>query len=124
MTEILVIDDSQEFLFIINSLLEFHNVKVDSASNPILAIEKIQEKKYSLIILDYIMDEMDGLEVAQKVRENVDYLGVPIIFLTTKNLNSSELMLVNKMKLNYIQKPVMPSDLVKRVLDSIGRGQK
>jgi len=67
---------------------------------------------------------MDGLEVAQKVRENVDYLGVPIIFLTTKNLNSSELMLVNKMKLNYIQKPVMPSDLVKRVLDSIGRGQK
>ena len=50
--KILVVDDSPEFNFLLNSLLKFHKVEVDASSEPFEALEKAKENAYQLIITD------------------------------------------------------------------------
>jgi len=114
--KILVVDDSEEFIFLLSSLLKFHKIEVDAESNPIIAFDKTQATDYALIISDYMMDEMDGLTLCRKIiKDGKDFNG-SIILLTAKNLDETEVSQVNELGLTYIRKPIMPNELHKKVL--------
>lgn len=105
---ILIVDDYNTMLRIINNLLKqlgFSNV--DEASDGTAAFEKVQQKDYGLIISDWNMEPMSGIELLKQIRasEGKSYQKVPFIMITaeskTENVIAAKQAGVN----NYIVKP-------------------
>uniref|UniRef100_UPI00404769AC HD domain-containing phosphohydrolase n=1 Tax=Aliarcobacter sp. TaxID=2321116 RepID=UPI00404769AC len=78
--KILSIDDNKTNLLIIESYAKALDLKIESFLNPLEALESSLSYEYDLVIVDYMMPEMDGLEFIKKFREK--YEEIPIIMLT------------------------------------------
>lgn len=119
--KILVVDDSKDFRFLLDSLLKFHKISVHGVSNATEAIDLCGTNPYSLIISDYIMEGMDGLGLAQQIRSAGLNRECPMILMTAKNLEADELTTLNRLSITYIKKPILPNELYRKVTDILGR---
>lgn len=82
---ILIVDDKQENIFSLKTLLEINKFKVDTALSGEEALKKVLKNTYALIILDVQMPDMDGFEVAEAISGNKKTQDTPIIFLSAVN---------------------------------------
>jgi len=103
---ILIVDDYATMIRIIRNLLkQLGFLNVDDASDGTQALERIKEKKYSLIISDWNMEPMTGYELLKQVRAASDTARTPFIMVTaeskTENVIAAKKAGVN----NYIVKP-------------------
>ncbi len=103
---ILIVDDYATMIRIIRNLLkQLGFLNVDDASDGTQALERIKEKKYSLIISDWNMEPMTGYELLKQVRAAGDTARTPFIMVTaeskTENVIAAKKAGVN----NYIVKP-------------------
>ena len=89
-TTILLVDDELDILEIIEYNLSAQGYNVVTALNGVQAIKKAKKHKPKLIILDVMMPEMDGFEFAEKLRENKDWLDIPVVVITAKDLTSAD----------------------------------
>lgn len=121
---VLVVDDYQTMIRIIKNLLKqlgFNNV--DEATDGTMAFDMIGKKKYGLIISDWNMEPMSGLELLKKVRstgDNDNISKVPFIMVTaeskTENVIAAKQAGVN----NYIVKPFNAETLKTKISSVIG----
>lgn len=119
---VLIVDDYNTMLRIIKNLLKqlgFNNV--DEATDGSAALQKIQNKKYGLVISDWNMEPMTGLELLQSIRASNDtYKDVPFIMVTaeskTENVIAAKKAGVN----NYIVKPFNAETLKTKMASVIG----
>jgi len=81
MQRILVVDDDPEILSLLKWGLSYEGYAVETASNGAEALSKAREKEPDLVVLDVMMPEMDGVEVARRLRQAGD---VPILMLTAR----------------------------------------
>lgn len=79
---ILVVDDSQDNLFLIESLLESEGHEILLANNGFQAWEIILEHPPDLILLDVMMPGMDGFELTDKIRRHTNLPFIPIVLIT------------------------------------------
>ena len=84
---ILIVDDDNEFLALLSKNIESWGYRVISASGGKEALEMIKNKAADIIILDYLMPEMDGVETLKEIRR-IDKL-VPVIMFTSYPDNRS-----------------------------------
>ena len=54
------------------------------------ALEKVRHAKPGLILLDLMMPEMDGFEFAERLRENKEWLDIPVVVITAKDLTKED----------------------------------
>jgi len=80
--KILIVDDEKDVLDVVSKRLEINEYEVLRSQNGRDAIQKAKEYKPDLIILDILMPDMDGAQVAEKLKESEDTKNIPIIFLT------------------------------------------
>ena len=85
---ILIVDDVVSNVLLLKVLLSKEKYNILTASGGKEAIAITMEKKPDLILLDVMMPEITGFEVAQKLKDNPETSQIPIIFLTA--LNSTE----------------------------------
>ena len=64
---ILIVDDDSDIRLILRSALESYGYHCDEASNGLEALEKIEAEEFALILLDYSMPVMNGLEVIRRL---------------------------------------------------------
>jgi DNA-binding NarL/FixJ family response regulator len=101
-------------LYLRNKLKEKFNIYV--AENGIKALLKLKTmQKPDLIISDVMMDEMDGFEFLKAISENINFHGVPLIFLTAKTTAANKLKGFNLGAVDYISKPFSISELMSKV---------
>jgi len=81
MDKILVVEDDKTVYSGIKKLLELQHYSVVIAQNGVEALEKIDES-FSLIIMDIMMPQLDGIETCRRMRERYS---VPILFLSAKS---------------------------------------
>ena len=103
---VLVVDDYSTMIRIIRNLLrQLGFADVDEASNGAAALEKMQQKRYGLVISDWNMEPMTGYDLLRQVRANPALETVPFIMVTaeskTENVIAAKKAGVN----NYIVKP-------------------
>jgi len=113
---ILIVDDKQENLFSLKTILERNNFEVDTAQSGEEALKKVLRSKYSLIILDVQMPDMDGFEVAETLAGSSKSKGIPILFLSAVNTDKKFITKgFQSGAIDYITKPVDPDILILRV---------
>ena len=89
--------------FLVRQLSESY--KVLTAANGVEALKILQESIINLIISDVMMPEMDGLELCDTVKTELDYSHIPIILLTAKTTLQSRIDGLKAGADAYIEKP-------------------
>lgn len=105
--KVLIVDDSQQNLQVLASLLQRTSMQLDKAGSGLECIEKVRSKKYHLIFLDYMMPEMDGMETFHKLREEENGEEVPIIAITADVSTGIRQKFLSEDFADYLSKPVM-----------------
>jgi putative two-component system response regulator len=111
---VLVVDDTPENIDVLNGILnELYDVKV--AINGLMALKIAQKMKPDLILLDIMMPGMDGYEVCERLKANMETKNIPVIFVTAKNQIIDEARGFEVGAVDYITKPVSPPIVLARV---------
>ncbi len=117
---VLVVDDYQTMVRIIKNLLKqigFSNV--DEAADGKEAFDKIQSKEYGLIISDWNMEPMTGLELLKEVRgAQAAFSNVPFIMVTAESKTENVIIAKQAGVNNYIVKP-FNAETLKSKIDSV-----
>lgn len=120
--KILVVDDEQDIVFTLKTILNEAGFSVDAFTNPSVAFEMFRPEKYELIILDIRMPGINGFELYMKLLEQDS--SIKVLFLTAVN----EFSMYSKFKSSvspmsgkryYLQKPVDLTKLLQRVDDML-----
>jgi len=118
---IMAVDDEENILELVKSILEEHNYSVITARDGDECIRKLKKEKPDLILLDMMMPGMSGREVCERIRKNPNTKGLKIAFLTVARFSDMGKETLAKMKVSdYITKPFENADLVKRVKKILG----
>ena len=118
MYNVLVCDDDKEIVKAIKIYLSKEGYKIFEAYNGKQALKVMNEEEIHLVILDIMMPEMDGMEVASKIRKNKS---VPIIMLSAKSEDYDKVAGLNIGADDYVTKPFNPIELIARVNSQIRR---
>lgn len=110
---ILLAEDDENLRFVIQDNLEIRGLKVSSAANGKLALEIFRQQKIDLCILDVMMPEMDGFQLAQKIREQDPH--VPVLFLTARGQKEDRLQGFRVGGDDYLTKPFSIEELLFRI---------
>lgn len=113
--KILLVDDDNDILEFIKYNLEKEGYQVYTANNGRIAVDIAIKELPSLIILDVMMPDMDGVETCFKMRENSKLKNTLIIFLTARNEDYSQIAGFDAGADDYITKPIKPRVLTSRV---------
>lgn len=115
---VLVVDDDVRMLNTIKLYLQdLYDVTVVPSGK--LALKFVSKKQVDLVLLDYVMPEMDGPQVLKEIRENSPSPDVPVIFLTGVS-DKDEVMRGLEFRPNgYLLKPVARETLIERVTEAI-----
>lgn len=117
---ILLVDDEPMVTQLITDMLSMDGYDVDSASNGIAALEKVQGRRYDLILTDLHMPEMDGAGLYRELTRQQTYPLPKIIFLTGTAGTSEAHRLVRETGLPLLRKPFNVAELLELVRKTLG----
>ncbi len=118
---ILIVDDYKTMLRIIRNLLKqlgFENV--DEATDGTNALSKLRDKDYELIISDWNMEPMTGLQLLKEVRSDERMKGTPFIMITAESKSENVLSAKEAGVSNYIVKPFNAETLKSKISAVMG----
>ena len=121
MIEILIADDESNQIELMKFNLEKNGFLVRSAYNGKQALDMIYEKKPSVLIADWMMPKMSGIELCRELRSNKDTKLLPIIMLSARSEEADKSLGLDTGADDYISKPFSPMELVSRVKALIRR---
>ena len=117
MKSILIVDDEFDVRAILELILGMQNYDVVTTPSALLALEKLALERPALILTDWMMPVMDGIEFCKRVRSNPAWRDVPIIMMSA----ASEPTDRNDGLWNaYLHKPLDMDDLLSAVEKVIG----
>lgn len=112
--KILVVDDEQDICEILQYNLETEGYEVVTANSAEEALE-LPLQEYGLILLDVMMDEMSGFQMARKMKDNPATAPIPIIFITALEGEDNMVKGLNIGADDYIAKPLSMKEVKARV---------
>jgi two-component system chemotaxis response regulator CheY len=118
---ILIVDDYKTMLRIIRNLLKqlgFENV--DEATDGSQALQKLRQKPYSLVISDWNMEPMTGLQLLKEVRADAKLKTTPFIMVTAESKKENVVAAAQAGVNNYIVKPFNADTLKGKLTSVIG----
>lgn len=118
---VLIVDDYKTMLRIVKNLLNqigFENV--DEATDGTMALSKLKEKRYGLVISDWNMEPMSGYELLQKVRAGDSTKNLPFIMVTAESKTDNVVAAKQAGVNNYIVKPFNAETLKSKIEQVFG----
>jgi len=112
---VLVVDDDVMNLKMAEVILKQGGYMVHTVESGIDCLNFIRHNRPDLILLDIEMPIMNGIKTLEKIKGNEDYADIPVILLTAV-ADSDTVLEVGKLgAVDYVKKPFMPQELLKRV---------
>jgi two-component system chemotaxis response regulator CheY len=119
-TPILIVDDYKTMLRIIRNLLkQIEFTDIEEATDGAGALAKLRQRRYGLVISDWNMQPMSGLELLREVRRDPELARLPFIMITVESRSESVMVTREAGVTNYIVKPFNAETLrskIERVL--------
>ena len=120
--KILVIDDNPFICKLMASRLSANDYQISTATSGAEGLKKAADEKPDLILLDFTIPDMDGIQIGKKLRETENTKNIPIIMVTARNEHSLVVKVMEGFTpAAYVVKPFNPEKLlheVERVLNS------
>ncbi|MGP1396874.1 MAG: response regulator [Inquilinaceae bacterium] len=119
--QVLIVDDYKTMLRIIGNLLKqlgFSNI--DEATDGSAALHKLREKSYGLVISDWNMEPMTGLQLLREVRADAKLKATPFIMITAESKKENVVAAKEAGVNNYIVKPFTAATLKSKLVTVIG----
>lgn len=113
--KILVVDDEPDALELIRFNLENAGCQVATAGDGTEALRKVRSFAPDLMVLDWMLPELDGLEVCKMVRSEPSTAMLPIIMLTAKTAEIDRILGLEIGANDYVTKPFSPRELLLRI---------
>src|SRR2546422_8688931 len=121
--KILVVDDEPEAIELVEFNLKQAGFTVVSAADGAQALKKARAVLPSLIVLDLMLPEVDGLEVCKMLRRDPATATIPIVMVTAKAAEIDRVLGLELGADDYMTKPFSPRELVLPVKNLLKRGQ-
>jgi two-component system, sensor histidine kinase and response regulator len=112
---ILVVDDQPINVQLLKRKLEREGIRIIAAYNGLEALEYVKKERPDLILLDLMMPDMDGIEVCQRLQNNEETRGIPVIFITARTAKESKIEGLGVGAVDYITKPIDLDETLARV---------
>jgi signal transduction histidine kinase/DNA-binding NarL/FixJ family response regulator/HPt (histidine-containing phosphotransfer) domain-containing protein len=105
---VLVVDDNSINITVALGFLAIHGISADTALSGREAIERVQRKRYDLVLMDHMMPDMDGIEATHCIRELPDawYKTMPIIALSANAVSGAREAFLEAGMNDFISKPI------------------
>jgi len=114
-TQILIVEDEAALVELLRYNLEKEGFRVASAGDGEEALSVIAENPPDLVILDWMLPLVSGLEVCRQIRRKTETRELPVIMLTARGEEADRVRGLEGGADDYISKPFSPSELVARV---------
>ena len=121
---ILVVDDDPDIARFVEVNLRSAGYEVAVAADGEEALDRAQDMRPDLVLLDVMMPRIDGFEVAQRLRRNPQTANTSIIMLTAKALSTDKVLGLTAGADDYIIKPFDPIELLARVKGTLRRAKE
>ena len=108
---VLLVDDDPDTLRLVSIMLQRQGYDVGAASSGTHALSMIEKEQPDLILLDVMMPDIDGFEVARRIRSNPSSANVPIIMFTAKAQVEDRVKGFEAGADDYLTKPTQPREL-------------
>ena len=115
---VMIIDDSKTIIKIVSMLLEKkvdEDLEIVQCSSGEVALRKLEDIDVDLILLDVVMDGLDGFETCKKIKLNPKTQDITVIFLTSKTAEDDIIKGFEVGGIDYISKPFREAEFVARV---------
>jgi two-component system phosphate regulon response regulator PhoB len=120
---ILVVEDESALVTLLRYNLEREGFRVAEARDGEEALLMAREQKPDLVLLDWMLPLLSGLEVCRQMRRMAETRGVPIIMLTARGEEGDKLRGLDSGADDYVTKPFSPSELVARIRAALRRSR-
>ena len=119
--KIIIVDDEKEIADLLDLCLTNDGFSVSKAFNAKDALDLVEAENFDLMILDIMLEDMDGFSVCKKIREKHYF---PIIMLTSRIDSNDKILGLTMGADDYITKPFNPLEVIARVKTQLRRSQK
>lgn len=121
MKKILIIDDEIHIVELLKFNLENNGYKVDYSYDGFDGYLKTKEFNPDLIILDWMLPNITGIDLLKKIRSDVKLEQIPVIMLTAKNMEEDKLEGLHEGADDYITKPFSIKEVLARISSVLRR---
>jgi PAS domain S-box-containing protein len=119
--KLLLVEDNEVNILYTKKILQNWNCVPDEAKNGLIALEKLKENNYDLILMDVRMPVMDGFEASKFIRSNFQppKSEVPIVALTANAIKGDDEKCISAGMNDYISKPFQPETLKNKIVSNM-----
>ena len=121
--KILVVEDDKDLISLIKFNLKSEGFNVLLSPNGEDGLFTAKEEKPDLILLDWMLPILSGIEVLQSLKNNKDTKSIPVIFITAKGDENDKIRGLNSGADDYIVKPFSTKELIARIKANLRRGK-
>jgi len=120
-TTILCIEDETEMIELVKLILVRRGYHVIGADGGRAGLDIMHKQKPDLVLLDLMMPDMDGWEVYQQMKADIELQNIPVIIITAKAHSIDKILGLHIAKVNdYIVKPFSPTELIDSISSVLG----
>lgn len=117
---VLIVEDEKDLNDLLNDYIcdAYKDVKIDQVYDGIVALDRISNNTYDLVLLDVMLPHMSGFEICKKLREKSD---VPVMMLSALSDEENQLKGYNLGIDDYVTKPYSPKIVLKKIASVLSR---
>ena len=115
--KVLVVDDEIHIVYVVAIKLRNNGYEVITAGNGAEAFELVREEKPDIIVTDFQMPVMTGLELVKKLRQCEATKDIPVIMLTARDFAIEEEQKQDLQISEFVSKPFSPKELLRSIED-------
>jgi len=120
MAKVLIVDDSETHLYSLTKIVQGQGHDVITASNGEEGVAKATSEAPDLILMDVVMPGLNGYQATRKIFKNESTAKVPVIFVTTKSLETDRIWGMRQGAAAYLTKPIDEKELISAINQALG----
>ena len=113
--KIFIVEDEPSIVALVKYNLEKENYKVFFSHNGEEGLKEIKKTDPDLVLLDWMLPDLSGIEICKALKKDPKYKNLPIIMLTAKNQDEDKVLCLNTGADDYLSKPFSHAELIARV---------